>query len=436
MRREVVLPAVFKTLGLPVAAQMAAIRQEDRLDEDSRKALQFSRLCALVQIAAKYSRAYREIYREHGFKPSDLVSWDSIHKIPIVERKDLQQFSDRDVLTDQGSIVSRRQTTGTTGQPLRISLSREAYAAQLAARFVRFEDLGIRPGDREARFWGRLRAGRFAGMKERALGRRALEIRGGSDDRIREDIRHVAAFRPDYFYGYASMLVRAAQVWADSSIAIPPLKAIVSTAETLHPFQREMLRSVFQCPVVNEYGSSETDIIAFECPEGRLHLETHNVLLESLNMANGQRELVVTNLQNRLMPLIRYRIGDSGEVRDGACRCGRAGPWLDELRGRTDAQLIELPNGETRHCVIFAHWADDLVLEGIRITRFRASQDGPLDFTFKLEITGDADEQAVAAKVRQWTLRDIHPEATTKLVIGPIALETGGKFTDFVALSG
>lgn len=434
LRGEILLPALFRLHRLDIVRAMEEIRKEDTLGEDSRRELQFERLRILVNTAFAHSHAYRCIYEEQGFHPSQLTSWDHISEIPPVDRPTLQRFSHDEVLTHQVPVASRRQTTGTTGQPLDITLDRQAYATQLAARFVRFRDLGIHVGDREARFWGRTRLSRFAAIRDLILGRKVVEVTGGHANKVRENILRIASFRPRYFYGYASMLVRAAQVWAQANIERSSLAAIISTGETLQPFQKTYLEEIFGCPVINEYGSSEADIIGFECLSGRLHLETHNVLVESVPSKSGDKELLITNLQNRLMPLIRYSIGDSGEIQYGSCECGRNGPWLSHLRGRSDAQLIKLPNGETRHCIIFTHWADDLMLDGVLIRQYRIIQEDLLRFTLRLEIGAAVNEDQLKRRIQEWTRRDIDPQAVTDVVIGPILVENGGKFTDFVAL--
>ena len=50
-------------------------------------------------------------------------------------------------------------------------------------------------------------------------------------------------------------------------------------------------------------------------------------------------ELVLTHLQHRAAPLLRFRTRDHVEVRMGSCRCGRTAPRVRCL-GRTDDMLI------------------------------------------------------------------------------------------------
>jgi phenylacetate-CoA ligase len=136
---------------------------------------------------------------------------------------------------------------------------------------------------------------------------------------------------------------------------------------------------VFDAPIADEYGSSETEIIAFECPEGNRHIISENVLVEVVKDTDKTAEageIVVTDLNNRLMPLIRYRLGDRGILGDHACPCGRNLPILKEIQGRTsEVRYVKTPDGRLIHSVAFAYLFEDMADLGIRIAQFRAIQE-------------------------------------------------------------
>jgi phenylacetate-coenzyme A ligase PaaK-like adenylate-forming protein len=92
--------------------------------------------------------------------------------------------------------------------------------------------------------------------------------------------------------------------------------------------QRALMEQAFGCKVYNQYGCREVPNIAWECPQGGLHLCADLVYLESLP-ADGAPRLVVTSLTNRLMPFIRYDLGDSGRLLPGGCPCGSPFPLLE-----------------------------------------------------------------------------------------------------------
>jgi phenylacetate-CoA ligase len=127
-------------------------------------------------------------------------------------------------------------------------------------------------------------------------------------------------------------------------------RAIVCHGEFMpKAIQREIAR-IFGCPVFNQYGAQEFNRMAWDCERmGAMHIDADSVVIEVMDgnrvLPIGEEgELVVTGLRNRLMPLIRYRIGDAGRLVPGRCECGRGLPLLEITEGRMD-DVIDLADG-------------------------------------------------------------------------------------------
>ena len=165
----------------------------------------------------------------------------------------------------------------------------------------------------------------------------------------------IKRFQPAWFYGYASLIDLLAQ-WIEQSGrngTTLGLRSIVPTSEPLSPEQRERVGRVYGAPVQNEYGCGEVGAIAYECERGLLHVMSESVLVEVLKedgspVAAGETgEVVVTDLNNYAMPLIRYRMGDRA-VAGGACACGRPFPTLERVVGRIH-NVVFTPLGRRWH---------------------------------------------------------------------------------------
>src|SRR5262249_4336617 len=116
---------------------------------------------------------------------------------------------------------------------------------------------------------------------------------------------------------------------------------IISTAMLLHDWQRSVIEHVFKCSVTNRYGCEEVSLIASECEEHNgLHVNADSVYTEV--PANGK--LLVTDLTNRAMPLIRYQIGDVVVPSNRCCKCGRGLPLIERVEGR-EADYVVTPGG-------------------------------------------------------------------------------------------
>jgi phenylacetate-CoA ligase len=118
-------------------------------------------------------------------------------------------------------------------------------------------------------------------------------------------------------------------------------------------YQKKLIEQAFQCPVQETYGMAEIVAAASECEFGNLHLFPDVGILENLDfksnlpVVDGQTgEFVCTSLLNQDMPLIRYRIGDAGNVSHHLhCECARNMPILTKIEGRTD-DMVLTPDGK------------------------------------------------------------------------------------------
>jgi len=158
------------------------------------------------------------------------------------------------------------------------------------------------------------------------------------------------AHRPAWLTGYAGSIALLARLALEQGLECPPLRAVITAAEPVPPSLREDCPRVFGCPVTEEYGLIEQAAFALECPQGSLHVSLDAALVEILD-EDGRRcqpgevgEIVGTSFLRTAQPLLRYRTGDLGALREGACACGRETPILESLEGRVD-DVVATPDG-------------------------------------------------------------------------------------------
>jgi phenylacetate-CoA ligase len=143
--------------------------------------------------------------------------------------------------------------------------------------------------------------------------------------------------------GYPSALETIARYALDNDDLPAPAKAIFTTSETVTNQAREMIEAAWQCRIYDRYGAVEGCMFASQCEYGRYHVSPEVGIIEILDRsgkpvpAGSMGEVICTGLQNRLQPLIRYRIGDVARwAVDQACRCGRHMPVLEKIEGRVE----------------------------------------------------------------------------------------------------
>ncbi|MFI5932232.1 AMP-binding protein [Actinoplanes sp. NPDC051494] len=136
----------------------------------------------------------------------------------------------------------------------------------------------------------------------------------------------------------------------------PHLRALFVGGEPLSPARRDRIAAIWDAPVVEEYGATETGSLAGECPHGRLHLWADRALFEVHDPVtgrigrDGRGQLVVTPLYREAMPLLRYAIEDDVEITYADCPCGWVLPAIRVL-GRAHTGTLGLTQTDVEQLV-------------------------------------------------------------------------------------
>ena len=157
---------------------------------------------------------------------------------------------------------------------------------------------------------------------------------------FREQAERFIALRPRYLYMYPSVLDGILRVFEERRQRLPSLRKVFTGAEVLEDSLRERVRRQLGVEIADNYGSTEA-FIAWQCPSGSYHLNAEHVLVEVVDDAGRAvapgtlGRVLVTTLENYLMPLIRYEIGDHAIPTEAQCSCGRTLPVFGRVLGRT-----------------------------------------------------------------------------------------------------
>jgi phenylacetate-CoA ligase len=351
--RDVLLPLSLWRAG--ETAQLRYGRELERtqfLPADRVRALQLGRLRALVAHAYDRCPFYRERFDAAGLRPEDVRSLEDLRALPPLEKCDIQEQGGRMVAGGwpQDDLLPN-QTGGSTGTPVRFFLSRDRKCSRAAATLRHNRWAGWEPGDRAAVIWGapvdRPADGPRARLRA-ALLREPLWLDAAALTEGRLEEFHAALWhwRPKVIQAYARSAVLFARFLRERDLTPHRPHAIVTSAEMLEDDDRALLEEVFGCPVFDRYGCREVSVIASECPaHAGLHVNAECLYLE-VETPEGPAEpgetgaVLVTDLLNSAMPLIRYRIGDLGAWSEGDCPCGRGLPRLSAVRGRSTDFLV------------------------------------------------------------------------------------------------
>lgn len=320
--------------------------------------LQLRRLKALLRHSYEHTPFYRRQFQEAGITPDAIRDLDDLRLLPTLSKQQIQAHLD-ELIADTHAVhrLRRDYTGGSTGTALMFYRDFRRGDAREALAYRHDGWTGWEIGERQSFIWGAPRDLGPVGQLRWRLTSRFVR-RYTMLDALALDEESMSAFATDLTRWRPSLIVTfatAAYVFAKFLLArgieVPRPKGIITTAELLQPHQRRAIEEGFRAPVFDRYGAREVGLVASECEshEG-MHIAADSVQVEFLVDGRPAEpgepgEIVVTDLLNYGMPMIRYRLGDVGVPTDRRCSCGRTLPMMEMLSGRVTDFLVT-PNGK------------------------------------------------------------------------------------------
>jgi phenylacetate-coenzyme A ligase PaaK-like adenylate-forming protein len=389
------------------------------------EARQRTRLAELVAFARERSPYYREHYKGLPSRVSDprllppvtkpelMENFDGWVTDPVITWDGVEAFVSDPALIGH-EFLDRYMvwtTSGTTGTPAILVHDRRSLAVMTALSVMRVVPAWVSPrdlleflrrGGRSASVWAT--SGHFFGVtmaerqrRSRASRRRRIRVFSVMTP-VDELVRELNAFKPTLLSAYPSALSLLTREQEAGRLRLSPM-VITAAGESLAPEARERAEAAFGARVWNNYSASEAGVIAFECEHGRLHLNADWYVLEPVDenhqpvlLGQPSRTLLLTNLANRVQPVIRYELGDSVTLELDPCPCGRYLPTL-RVEGRTDDTLSFEENGRTVRLLPLA--LGTVIEETSGVRRFQAIKTAPKALSVRLEVEPGANPQRV-----------------------------------------
>ncbi|MEW9625413.1 phenylacetate--CoA ligase family protein [Rhodanobacter geophilus] len=349
-------------------AWLADYERDQWLAPDQVRALQWERLQRLLRHCEQHVPWYRRRWRELGVTAADIRSLDDYARLPVLGKDEIRAHFDEFKADGWHDRLLYKATGGSTGQPMRFGYTRESNERRTAVMWRGYDWAGARMGRRTLFVWGGAvgQPRPLQQLKERlyhaAFARRMLNSFHMTDANLGEYADAIDAYRPEVIVGYVGPLVRLAQWLLDNRRKVAQPASVLGAAEALHDFQRELIERAFGCPAYNTYGCREVMLIASECGQRHgLHVNADHLVVELHGAATtgASGEVLLTDLSNYGMPLLRYANGDLATAGAETCPCGRGLPLLAHVDGRK-LDAIRTPDGHLLPGEFFPHMLKDV----------------------------------------------------------------------------
>ncbi len=347
--------------------ELKRLLQSQQLSREALQQQQQQLLQQIVQHAVIHSPYYSN--RFSG------IEWHhQLERLPILQKEAVREQG-RSMVDRSASPDTLRQgfTGGSTGTPLGYYYNAEKIELLRAGQYRSFMQCGWQPGERVLQRWGAAQdLQQRITLKQRWLNwigaEQTIAAFEFDEAQLQCWYQQICSYRPVVIRGYPSILAALADYLLKQQLTLPDsIKGCFCTAEVLYPQQRTRIEAALRCKLYNQYGSREIPNISCECSHGRQHVFTDLVALESVKI-DGADQLLVTSLTNRLMPMIRYQIGDHGRLLKEPCSCGSPFPLMEMDVCRSN-DLLQTPNGQR----IYPSWLIHLLdgVKGIQQYQFR-----------------------------------------------------------------
>jgi phenylacetate-CoA ligase len=330
---------------------------------------QLTQLKHLVEWAHNKSPYYGEKFKKAGFDSRSILNLGDISRIPITTKDELLHHRDRIQIHKMDEPTYYSETSGSSGTPLVFYRNQNWDAWHNASVMRGLSWHGVCPWERNGYLWGyNLSFTKRAKVKffDRLQNRFRLFSYGNAEmDEFLSKLKNAV-----YLSGYSSMIFELAKrVNSYENKPVFRLKLVKGTSETISEAYQSEVASAFGQRMVSEYGAAEAGIIAFECPEHRLHINMETVLVEELG-----GEILVTNLVSYSFPIIRYKLGDYIELEHASkCLCGKNHLLIKSVLGRVGKTI--LGNKGNYPSLMLYYVFKNLASEKKLILNYQAEQD-------------------------------------------------------------
>jgi phenylacetate-CoA ligase len=323
---NILYPLADKVLSRSIDVKLEFLRRHYALPWSCREERNIRSLHGILTHAGHHVPYYRDLFNKLNFNPDSVLSHpEALEKLPLLDKKIIQEQGNRLCDERHDRKMFRRVSGASIGPTVFTYWDEQALDWATATNIWSLETAGKRLGQRELQLYTPLRMPLtfsercFDFCKRVVLNRANVFIADLSDESLLRLWRDICSIRPRLIQGYASTLYALARYVKKSRLSGSPFDIFVSTGEKLEDHKRRFIDATFNCRTFDRYGTGEFGVLAHETPttrcSDRLNLMDHSVWAEELPVGGNLSALAFTSLNNTAMPLIRYCVGDLGQIR-------------------------------------------------------------------------------------------------------------------------
>lgn len=420
--------------------QLAACLAREKFGIEQWREYQEIQLRKILLHAFETVPYYSHLFKTKGLTVESLRKFDleNISDLPILEKDTLRKLGTSDLISKlrepDGLFYPSSGSTGTPTQNLYSLRMHQTYYAIFEATVLNWAKLdykvprGVIGGRRILRDAIASPPYYRYNYVEKQTYFSAYHL---SPATVTDYVEGIQKNKVEYLTGYASANYFLARFIEEAGITVPPIRAVLTSADKLTNEMRETFKRVYGCETFDSYNGVEVSCLVSECEYHKLHIVQDVGILEVLNEKGlpckpGEiGEVVTTGLLNYDQPLIRYRMGDFIRLSlDQNCQCGRSLPVVEEIVGRIEDTVV---GNDGRLMVRFHGIFYDIpsIIEGQLIQH-------KID-DFELKIVADEIKRSEVDLMKKRIISQVGPVKITVNKVNKIERSMNGKFKPVIS---
>ena len=355
LRKHIVEPLRASWNGIPKIQYWRELERSQFHSLDAIRQRQWSSFKSLLGYIASRNPYYSRIFAEHHVHPHDIHSLEDLRKLPLLTKEAVRQHTPEMISSDfSPSSLLQFKTGGSTGKPLTLYVDERSSEFRNACTWRSDRWAGWDLGDPVGAVWGNpaLPTSLASRIRHWLLTPHIyLDTMGLTESAVVTFDKEWRRIRPTVLFGHAHSLFHLALYIQRLGITSIRPKGIISSSMVLIPSERKVIEATFGTPVFDRYGCEEVSLIASECEQhSGMHINSDHILVEFIKEDGTDARpgepgrIVVTDLLNKAMPLLRYVVEDVGIPSARICPCGRGLPLMEAVAGRV-ADFLTKPDG-------------------------------------------------------------------------------------------
>lgn len=327
---------------------LGSLHESQYYTKEQLENLQNRKLSLLIRHCYENVPYYTELFHDLKLKPEDITTKQDLQKLPHLNKLIVRNNYDKLIARNKLKLFcGTAETSGTTGTPSKFMRDyysvnfenailwrfREDAGGNDTRRVVLRGDIIIPVEQDHPPFWKEYPLNKELYMSSYHINHENAET----------FYKKMAEFGAETIYAFPSSVYLLAKYFHDLGKKFA-LKAVFTSSESISEKQRALIEEVFMCKLYDWYGQVERVVAIGQCGKGTYHIIEDYSITETEETEFGS-ELVGTNLNNYVMPLIRFRTGDLVQLGGQSCTCGRHFREVSKIQGRS-LEYISTPDGK------------------------------------------------------------------------------------------